>query len=148
MLRRLSWYTLGGIANAGLNFGFAILLTHYLERAELGVLSLYVTYVSILTPLIGLAAASVVNVDFFRMPNKKDFAELVSSVQFIPIIPFLSSLIFAWMTYDYLSGSLELEEVGLFWWMLMPVSAMSSIYAESLLAVSYTHLTLPTTPYV
>ena len=86
-LGKLSVYTFVGFLGAGINFLLMPYLSHFIKPGEYGILSMVNSYVTILIPLVGLVAAGLISVDYFKIKDKIEFALLFSSVQVIPLLP-------------------------------------------------------------
>ncbi len=133
LLRSLSIYTFVGFFGAGVNFLLMPIISHYLTPEDYGITALINTYVSLLLPLVGLVAYSLIGVSYFQLEDKREFASLFSSVSFIPILPTLVLFLIAWPLYGSLAGVLELPANAKWWGLSMfPLAAMS-IYIETTL---------------
>lgn len=134
-LRNLSIFTFVGFFGAGINFFLMPLLSHYLSPADNGINSILNTYVTLLIPMVGLVAAGLIQVEYYHLEDKRDFASLFSSIQLIPVLPTLLLAAITALSYPSIAKVLELP-AGDMWWALsiFPI-AWLSIYIES--AVGY-----------
>src|ERR1051325_3628133 len=102
-IKQISIYTFVSFLSAGINFFLMPYLSHFIKPAEYGILSILNSFVTVLIPLIGLVASSLIFVEYYKMGDKKkEFASLFSSIQLIPLIP---AVIFLAITF-FFSGSL------------------------------------------
>jgi O-antigen/teichoic acid export membrane protein len=131
-LKHISVYTFVGFFGAGVNFFILPVLSHYLEPADYGLLSLFTSYVSILLPLIGFMAYSFLNIEYFKTRDKKEFASKFVSVQFVPVLPFMVMSAFAWIFFYRVNHLLELENMSRLWGLLLIFLAFATIYIETL----------------
>jgi len=131
ILKTLSLYTFVGFLGAGINFFIMPILSHHLNPAEYGILSLINSYVTILIPLMGLVASALINNEYYKMENKAEFASLVSSIQVIPILPFLFFLLVFLGLYKPIVQLSELTDVSRGWLLSVPVLAFLTIYTET-----------------
>ncbi len=132
-LKHLSLYTFVGFLGAGINFFLMPYLSHYINPAGYGIISMVNSFVTILIPLIGLTASGLIAVEYYQMKDQKEFASLFSSVQAIPIIPgiiiFIACLLFA----SPIGAFLEIPVEKNYWIPLSVLIALFSIYTETLL---------------
>lgn len=136
--RQFSVYTLVGFLGAGISFLLMPYLSYFLKPAEYGILSMVNSVVTILIPLIGLTAAGIINVEYYKQKDRKEFASLFSSVQFIPVIPFLFLLIMAVLLADPVARFLEIPVQKSYWIPLSCVIALLTIYFETLTGYNVT----------
>jgi O-antigen/teichoic acid export membrane protein len=98
LFRQFSLYTFVGFFSAGINFLLMPYLSHFIDPAGYGILSMVNSFVTILIPLVGFTASGLIAVEFYRVRDKKEFASIFSSIQVIPIVPglifFLITLFF------------------------------------------------------
>ncbi len=113
-LRQFSTYTLIGFFGAGISFLLMPYLSHFLEPAEYGILSMINSLVTIFIPFIGLTAAGIINVEYYKEKNKKEFASLFSSVQAVPLIPFLFFLALSFLLQQPIAQFLEIPALKFF----------------------------------
>lgn len=136
--RQFSVYTLVGFFGAGISFLLMPYLSYFLKPAEYGILSMVNSVVTILIPLIGLTAAGIISVEYYKQKDKKEFASLFSSVQFIPIIPFLFLIVMAILLADPVARFLEIPVQKSYWIPLSCVIALLTIYFETLTGYNVT----------
>src|SRR4051794_22113926 len=108
MLKSFSIYTFVGFFGAGINFFLMPLLSHYLTPSDFGITSIINTYVTLLFPILGMNAYGIISVEYYKTRDKKDFASLFSSVQFVPIIPTIIITAIGLMLYGRIAPLLEL----------------------------------------
>ena len=136
--KHLSIYTIVGFLGAGVNFFLLPYLSHFIHPGEYGILAMVNSYVTILIPLIGLTAAGIISVDYFRIKDKKEFASLFSSVQVIPLLPALFFLIIALFFGDRLAIVLEIPPEKSYWLSISVVIALLTIYSDTMIAFAVT----------
>jgi O-antigen/teichoic acid export membrane protein len=134
-LRNLSIFTFVGFFGAGINFLLMPLLSHYLSPADNGINSILNTYVTLIIPLVGLVAAGLIQVEYYHLEDKREFASLFSSLQIIPIVPTLLLAAVTGLFYPRIAPLLELPPEDLWWALSIFPIAWLSIYIES--AVGY-----------
>ncbi|WP_076606387.1 lipopolysaccharide biosynthesis protein [Rufibacter radiotolerans] len=134
LIKSFSAYTLAGVYGAAASFFVLPILSHYLSTADYGILSIFNSYVLIIMPLIGLVASGIISVEFFKIQDKKEFASFFTSVQLIPIIPFVFFLVISFLFGGYLSRLLEIPTEFSNYLFLIPLIAILTIYIESYLA--------------
>lgn len=137
-LRQLSVYTLVGFLGAGVNFFLMPYLSHFISPGEYGILSMVNTYVTILIPLVGLVAAGIISVDYFKIKDKAEFASLFSSVQVIPLVPALLFLLINFLFPGPIASLFEIPADKTYWLSLSVVLALLTIYSDTLLAFTVT----------
>lgn len=137
-LKQFSLYTLVGVVGAGVNFLLMPYLSHYIMPAEYGVMSMVISYIGILVPLVGLVASGIINVDYFKIPDRTEFASLFSSIQVIPVIPSVLFFAVALLFPAAIADFFEIPHDKSYWVPLSVVVAVLSIYFETLLAFSVT----------
>lgn len=137
-IKQFSLYTLVGVFGAGVNFLLMPYLSHYIKPLEYGILSMVVSVVSILVPLVGLVASGIITVDYYKIKDKKEFASLFSSVQVIPVVPALLFLGISLVFPDNIADFFEIPHQNAYWVPLSVLVAMLSIYFETLLAFTIT----------
>lgn len=133
-LGKISLYSVAGFLGAGINFMVMPILSHYITPAEYGILSLFNTYVSILIPLIGVLAAGFINVEYYRLEDKAEFASMFSSIQLVPIIPCLLLVLLTTCFYQEIAIITELTDLSLPWLVSIPVLAFLIIYVDTFLS--------------
>jgi O-antigen/teichoic acid export membrane protein len=132
--KQLSLYTFVGFLGAGISFFLMPYLSHFIDPAGYGILSMVNSIVTIFIPLVGLTAAGLVGVEYYQVKDKKEFASVFSSIQFIPVIP---GFVFCLLTIIFaapISRFLEIPLEKSYWVPLSVVIALFSIYNETLLS--------------
>ncbi|MBS1620045.1 MAG: oligosaccharide flippase family protein [Bacteroidetes bacterium] len=134
-LRQFSIYTLVGFIGAGVNFFLMPYLTHFLHTWEYGVLSMVNSFVTILIPLVGLSVAGYANVEYYKLRNKdrKEFASVFSTVQLIPVLPFIFILLLTILLAHPIAVFLEIPTAQSYWIPLSTLLAVLTIYYETLI---------------
>lgn len=107
-IKSFSLYTIVGFLGAGINFLLMPLLSHHLTPEDYGLSSIINTYVSLLSPVVGLVAYGIISVDYYKIADKKEFASLFSSVQVIPVLPTLLLMLGGIGFYHQIAPLLEL----------------------------------------
>jgi O-antigen/teichoic acid export membrane protein len=130
LFRSFSIYTITSILTAGLNFLLMPFLSHYIAPAGYGVLSLFNTYVMILSPLMSVVSYSLITVEYYKLKDKAEFSKLFSSIQFIPVFGFVLFLIPSLLFNSQLSSLLEIEYGNGSWLLLLPVFGLLITYNE------------------
>src|SRR5689334_14454356 len=112
--------------------GFLLMpfLSHYIEPAGYGIMSLFNTYVMIIAPLMSVVAYGLITVEYYKLKERKEFVKLFSSIQVIPLIGFALFFIPAVFFNADLSRLLELEYGNGLWLLLLPVFSLLSTYNE------------------
>jgi O-antigen/teichoic acid export membrane protein len=86
-LKQISLYTLAGFFNAGISFLLMPYLSHYIDPAGYGILSMVNSFVTILIPLVGLIASGLIAVEYYQVKDKNEFASIFSSIiVFFPVL--------------------------------------------------------------
>jgi O-antigen/teichoic acid export membrane protein len=137
-LAKLSVYTLVGFLGAGVNFLLMPYLSHFIKPGEYGILSMVNSYVTILIPLVGLVAAGLISVDYFKIKDKAEFASLFSSVQVIPLVPAVFFLLINLLFPGPIAALFEIPVEKSYWLSLSVLVALLTIYTETLLAFTIT----------
>ena len=137
-LRQLSAYTIIGFFGAGISFLLMPYLSHFLKPEEYGILSMVNSIVTILIPLIGIAAAGIINVEYYKIKDKSEFASIFSSVQLIPVLPFLFFLLLSFFFAKPIAAFLEIPTDKSYWIPLSCLLAFLTIYYEVLIAYNVT----------
>jgi len=138
LFKHLSAYALIGFLGAGINFFLMPYLSHFLKPEEYGILSMVNSLVTILIPLIGVAAAGIINVEYYKLKDKNEFASLFSSVQVIPIIPSVFFLLISIVFAKPIAFFLEIPADKSYWIPLSCFLAFLTIYYEVLIAYNVT----------
>jgi O-antigen/teichoic acid export membrane protein len=133
-LKQFSLYTFVGFFGAGINFFLMPYLSHFIKPSEYGILSLVISFVSILVPFVGMVASGILTVEYYKMKDRVKFASLFSSVQLIPVLPGLFFFLIALLIPEKISSFLEIPLAKTYWVPLSVVIATLSIYFETLLA--------------
>lgn len=110
-------------------------LTHFLHTWEYGVLSMVNSFVTILIPLVGLSVAGYANVEYYKLRNKdrKEFASVFSTVQLIPVLPFIFILLLTILLAHPIAVFLEIPTAQSYWIPLSTLLAVLTIYYETLI---------------
>lgn len=132
-LKQLSLYTFVGFFNAGISFLLMPYLSHYIDPAGYGVLSMVNSFVTILIPLVGLTASGLITVEYYKIKDKSEYASLFSSIQAIPIIPGIFILLVSLVFTPSIANFLEIPNEKNYWIPLSILIALFSIYYETLL---------------
>ena len=130
-LKQISIFTFVGFFGAGVNFFVLPILSFHLTPKDYGIISLFNTYVTILIPLIGLQASSLLTVEYFKIKDKNEFSSKFISIQLVPVLTLLIFLIPAWLSYHKISNLLELEDVSRIWGGGILLLAFATIYTET-----------------
>lgn len=132
-LKQLSTYTILGFIGAGVNFFLMPYLSHFLKAWEYGVLSMVNSLVTILIPLIGLSVAGYANVEYYKIKEKNEFASVFSTVQIIPVLPFIFFLLLTILLANPIAVFLEIPTAQSYWIPLSALLAVLTIYYETLI---------------
>ncbi len=130
--KSVSLYTLAGFIGAGVNFLIMPVLSHYLSPADYGLLALFNTYITILIPLVGLLANSILSIEYFKEKDKKVFADKFTSVQVVPVITSIVLSLLVWQFYSRLTHLMELDGTSQAWGFVIVLITISTIYTEQL----------------
>ncbi|MFD1757059.1 lipopolysaccharide biosynthesis protein [Rufibacter sediminis] len=131
LIKSFSIYTIAGFFGTGANFFVLPILSRYLTAIDYGVQSIFNSYVLILVPLIGLVSSGYLTVEYYRVKDKKEYASLFSSVQFIPVLPFVLLLLGAVLFYKPLGSLLEIPSGSEHMVWMIVVLALLTIYIDS-----------------
>ncbi|KAA9327391.1 lipopolysaccharide biosynthesis protein [Adhaeribacter soli] len=134
LLKSFSVYTIAGFFGTGANFLVLPILSRYLTPIDYGVQAIINSYVLILIPLIGIVASGYLSVEYYKMPDKKEYASLFSSVQLIPVIPFFLFFILSILFHEPLGKLMEIPEGSTYMTWTIPLLAIFTIYIESFFA--------------
>lgn len=132
-IKQLSLYTFVGFFNAGISFLLMPYLSHYIDPAGYGILSMVNSFVTILVPLVGLTASGLVIVEYYKLKDRNEYASLFSSVQAIPVIPGLVMLLICLLFPSSIARFLEIPADKQYWIPLSVLIALLSIYYDTLL---------------
>ncbi len=132
-IKQFSFYTFIGFFNAGISFLLMPYLSHYIDPAGYGILSMVNSFVTILIPLVGLTASGLIAVEYYRTKDKKEFASIFSSLQIIPILPGLVILLITIILPKPIAAFLEIPASKSYWIPLSVLLALFTIYYETLL---------------
>lgn len=133
-LKQLSLYTFIGFFNAGISFLLMPYLSHYIDPAGYGILSMVNSFVTILIPLVGLTASGLVVVEYYKLKDKTEYASLFSSIQLVPFVPGLVILAITVLFSSSIANFLEIPAGKSYWIPLSVLIALLSIYYETLLS--------------
>lgn len=134
LIKSFSAYSFVGFFGAGVNFLILPILSYYLTPTDYGTLSVFNAYVSLAIPFIGLVASGLILVEYYKIKDKEEFASVFSSIQLIPLLPFLFALLVAFFFKKELCLLLELPLESAEFLYLIPVLSLLTIYYESLLS--------------
>ncbi|GAB2530962.1 lipopolysaccharide biosynthesis protein [Rufibacter soli] len=134
LLRSFSAYSFAGFFGAAANFFVLPILSHYLSVEDYGILSIFNAYVTIAIPIVGLVAAGVITIEYYKIKDKTEFASFFSSVQLIPVIPFALLSVIAVLFRGSISELLEIPTEFARYIFLIPLLAILTIYLETYLA--------------
>lgn len=109
-------------------------LSHYIEPAGYGVLSLFNTYVMIVSPLISVTSYGLISVEYYKLKDRNEFSKLFSSIQFIPVFGFVLLLIPCVIFSSQLSSALELTYGNGFWLLMLLIFSLLITYSEVFLS--------------
>lgn len=136
--KQFSVYVFVGFLGAGISFLLMPYLSHFLKPAEYGILSMVNSLVTILVPMIGLVAAGIINVEYYKLKDKNEFASSFSSVQLIPVIPLIFFLLLSFLFAKPIATFLEIPSEKSYWIPLSCFLAFLTIYYETLIAFNVT----------
>src|SRR5215470_6774268 len=132
-LKQISIYTFVSFLGAGINFFLMPYLSHFLDPAEYGILSILNSYVTILIPLIGLVASGLITVEYYRLKDRSEFASLFSSIQLIPLVTSLFLLLVSLLFSKRIADFLEIPQKKNFWVSICIILGTLNIYFETLI---------------
>jgi O-antigen/teichoic acid export membrane protein len=131
LFKSFSLYTIVGFLGAGINFVLMPLLSHHLTPEDYGLSSIINTYVSLLSPVVGLVAYGIISVDYYKITDKIEFASLFSSVQIIPVLPTFFLLLIGVCFYHQLAPLLELPPNEIWVGVVIFLLSLFIIYIET-----------------
>jgi O-antigen/teichoic acid export membrane protein len=129
---QISAYTFIGFLGAGISFLLLPYLSHFLSPKDYGVLSMINSVVTILIPFISIMAFSWINAQYFKVPEKKEFASLFTTVQLVPVVPFLIITLVCYLFKNPIGIWLEVPAEKNYWIPLSVAIAFLTIYFETL----------------
>lgn len=132
LVKAVSLYSLIGFLNPAINFFLAPFLSRYLTPEDYGLVSLFNTYITLMTPVISLLAFSVLSVEYYKEKSPEVFASKFVSIQIIPVVNFLILGILSWFCFDSVSGLMELKGLDRKWGVIILLVAFLGIYIETL----------------
>lgn len=138
LLRQISIYTIIGFLGAGINFLLLPYLSHFLSPKDYGILAMINSVVTILIPFTSIMAFSWINTEYFKIKDKQEFASLFTTVQLVPVIPFLIFLGLCFIFKNPLGTWLEIPADKNYWLVLSALLAFLTIYFETLLNLTIT----------
>lgn len=101
-------YTFMQLINKGLPFFLLPILTTYLSPEDYGVLSLLNTSIGLISVFIGLSAAGIVNVHFFK-DEKNELAKLIANIFYILGFTFIISFLVTYLFRDFIYEKASIE---------------------------------------
>ena len=133
LLKQISVYSFVGFFHSGISFLLMPYLSHFIDPAGYGILSMVNSMVTILVPLIGLTATGLIYIEYYQCKDKKEFARIFSSIQSITLLPAVFFFILTLAFPTALSNLFEIPPEKSYWLTISVVIALLSIYFESLL---------------
>lgn len=127
IIRSFSIYTLASMLTSGISFLLLPFLARHLTPAEYGLTALFNTYAAILVPLVSMLTYSYLSVEYFKLTDKNELAQLVSTLHLFPLTVALVALCVAVPFSASLSRLLELP---VSWVLALPVFALVINYNE------------------
>src|SRR5689334_245293 len=115
LIRHFSIYTLVSFLGAGIGFFLMPFLSHYLKPEEYGITAMVNSVVTILIPFISLIAAGLITVEYYQKKDEKEFASFFTSIQLIPVIPFILFLAASFFFSKPLAQFLEIPSDKSYW---------------------------------
>jgi O-antigen/teichoic acid export membrane protein len=132
LLTSFSIYSLVGFVSAGVGFFLMPVLSHYLNPADYGVISLINTYVLLASPIISVVASGLLSVEYFKQKDRLEFASLFSSIQVIPVLPTLLLSAIGYFFYSHLAPVMELPADSAWSIAVIFLLSLFTIYVETL----------------
>lgn len=131
-LKSMSIYTISNLSQKAIGFVLLPIITAYLSTEQNGDLSLIMSSVAMLGPLLLLSAHGAINVEYFRQDQgKKNFSTYLSSAIVNPFLAFGLSLflaiLFTVFFGDWISTKLEIDKI---WIILIPAFALSTVLPQ------------------
>ncbi len=83
---RTIWFLVSNVVNAGISFVTMILLSRVLSPTDYGVLAIFFTFTTVLTPLIGLSLEGSISVEYFKRTVEELRIHVSSCIALIAII--------------------------------------------------------------
>jgi len=78
--KQFSLYTFVGFLNAGISFLIMPYISHHIDSAGNGILSMVNSLVTINIQLMGITAADIINIEHYNKKNSQEFAFLFPSI--------------------------------------------------------------------
>jgi O-antigen/teichoic acid export membrane protein len=130
---QISIYTFIGFFGAGISFLLLPYLSHFLSPKDYGVLSMINSVVTILIPFVSVMAFGWINAQYFKITKKEEFATLFTSVQVVPVAPFLLIVVLCLLFKNPLGIWLEIPAEKNYWIPLAAAISFLTIYFDTLL---------------
>lgn len=137
-LSQISIYTFIGFLGAGINFLLFPYLSHFLSPEDYGVLSMINSVITILIPVTSIMAFGWINTEYFKIRDKLEFASLFSTVQLVPVVPFILFTLLCLLFKNPIGNWLEVPAEKNYWIVLSALLAFLTIYFDTLLNLTVT----------
>src|SRR5688572_25350756 len=134
LLKSFSAYSFAGFFGAAASFFVLPILSHYLSVHDYGILSIFNAYVTIAIPLVGLVAAGIITIEYYKIKDPVEFASFFSTIQLIPVIPFGLLAVITVLFQNPVSKLLEIPVEYAPYVFLIPLLAILTVYLETYLA--------------
>ena len=131
-LNQFLLYTYVGLLNAGISFLLMPYISHHIDPAGNGILSMVNSLVTIYIPLMGITAAGLIIIEYYNEKDTAKFASLFSTILAIPIIPAIVLVIGSVVFSGHISAFLEIPPYKTYWVPIGAVIAWLTIYVEIL----------------
>ena len=109
-------------------------ISHHIDPAGNGILSMVNSLVTIYIPLMGITAAGLINIEYYNKKDAPEFASFFSSILTIPLIPAVILIIASVIFSGQISAFLEIPVNKTYWVPLGAVIGLLTIYVEILFA--------------
>ena len=129
-LKQFSLYTFVGFFNAGISFLLMPYISHQINPAGYGILSMVNSFVTILIPLMGITATGIITIEYYKKGFQKEFRSLTSSILILPLFLGLFFGVVAVLFSPQIAFFLDLPKEKSYWIGLSVLIALFSIYAE------------------
>jgi O-antigen/teichoic acid export membrane protein len=132
VLKSFSVYIFVGVFGAMVGLLVMPVLTNYLSPKDYGIIALFNTYTSLIVPIIGIAAAGLISVEYFNKKNSKmEFSSIYSSVLSIPILP---AILLSILAYTFQTSISPIIDIPSSYIIFIPLLAFLTYYFNNILS--------------
>jgi len=149
IVKNLSVYTTVSFLQQGIAFPLAIIFSYYILPEQMGMLALFMLYISLLSIFMNIGSEGAITVAYFKVPSENYRSYFSSSL----ITPFLLFILFQLLFYLFRVPLSKFIHLPVKWLLLIPIASFTSYLPRLALAVyrmkeeafKYAYLTLALT---